>query len=79
MISLNKNLVQGIDSNAARQAIVRGVTQTCAELGIAIIAKHVETLAEYAWLRCNGIHLFQGDLIANPAFEQLPSAFYPAN
>jgi EAL domain-containing protein (putative c-di-GMP-specific phosphodiesterase class I) len=79
MISLNKNLVQGIDSNSSRQAIVRGVTQTCAELGIAIIANHVETLAEYAWLRRNGIHLFQGDLIAKPVFEQLPSAFYPAN
>lgn len=79
MISLNSNLVQGIDSNSSRQAIVRGVTQTCAELGIKIIAKHVETLAEYAWLRNNGIHLFQGDLIGKPAFEQLPSAFYPAN
>lgn len=78
MISLNMNLVKGIDSNSSRQAIVRGVIQTCADLGIDIIAKHIETLDEYGWLRNNGIHLFQGNLFAKPAFEQLPSAFYPA-
>lgn len=59
MISLNINLVQGIDSNDPRQAIVRGVIQTCNDLGIDIIAKHVETLDEYWWLRDEGINFFK--------------------
>jgi len=78
IISLNINLVKGIDSNIPRQAIVRGVIQICNDLGIDIIAKHVETLNEYWWLRDEGINLFQGDLFAKPAFEELPSAHYPA-
>ena len=32
--ALNVHLVRGIDSNGPRQAIVRGVFQTCSDLGI---------------------------------------------
>ncbi len=77
MISLNMNLIRQVDSNGPRQAIVRGIIQTCGDLGIDIVAKHIETLDEYWWLYDEGIHLFQGDLIAKPEFEHLPSAFYP--
>jgi blue light- and temperature-responsive anti-repressor len=72
MISLNEELVRGIDNNGPRQAIVRGVLQTCNDLGIDLIAKYVETDDEYRWLRDEGIHLIQGNLIAAAEFERLP-------
>jgi len=61
----------------SRQAIVRGVCQTCNDLGIDLIAKHVETYDEYKWFCEEDINLIQGDFIAKPEFEQLPSATYP--
>jgi blue light- and temperature-responsive anti-repressor len=79
MISLNADLVRGIENNGPRQAIVRGLFQTCTDLGIDLIAKFVETNEEYKWLREEGINLIQGKLVASPGFEQLPTAFYPPN
>jgi predicted signal transduction protein with EAL and GGDEF domain len=76
-ISLNEQLVTGIDSNGARQAIVRGVNQACRDLGIAVIANHVSRFAEFEWFSYEGITLFQGDLIAKPEFETLPLAVIP--
>ncbi|MEZ4403411.1 MAG: diguanylate phosphodiesterase [Kofleriaceae bacterium] len=77
-ISLTAELVRGIDSNGSRQAIVRGVAQTCADLGIDIVAKYVETTAEVAWFMGEGITRFQGDLFAPPGFECLPPIAWPA-
>jgi len=76
-ISLNAQLVHGIDMNGSRQAIVRGVLQTCNDLGIDLIAKHVETYEEYHWLCDEGITLIQGDLIGRAAFEQLSPVKLP--
>ncbi len=77
MIALNEFLVRGIQINGPRQAIVGGVTQICRDLGIDVIAKGIQVTAEYWWFHRAGINLFQGDLLASPAFEQLPPAFYP--
>lgn len=77
MISLNEQLVRGVDSNGPRQAIVRGVFQTCNDLGIDMIAKHVETYDEYSWFSEEGINLQQGDFIAKSAFESLPLTMNP--
>lgn len=79
MISLSIWLIRGIESHGARQAIVRGLIQTCGDLGIDMIAKGVETVEEYAWLRQEGIELFQGFLFAKPGFESLPRPMLPAD
>jgi len=76
MISLNTQLVRGIDINGARQAIIRGVLQTCNDLGIDMIAKDVDSFEEYQWFLEEGINLIQGNLISPPAFEQFPSPQY---
>lgn len=76
MISLNLQLVRDIDSNGPRQAIMHGLVQTCTDLGIDIIAKHIETSAEYHWLLEEGINLMQGNIIAAPEFEKLPVAHF---
>ncbi|MEY4908231.1 MAG: hypothetical protein RL260_1949 [Pseudomonadota bacterium] len=70
-IALNEHLVRGIESNGPRQAIVRGTLQTCNDLGIDVIAKHVVTPAEYDWFRAEGITFFQGPLIGPALFEML--------
>jgi len=72
-IALNERLVRGIESNGALQAIVRGITQTCTDLGIDVIVKHVKTMAEFHWFRAEGLQLFQGDLFALAASDQLPT------
>jgi blue light- and temperature-responsive anti-repressor len=77
MISLNEHLVRGIESNGPRQAIIRGLVQTCDDLGIDIIAKHIQTQSEYEWFKDEGINLFQGDLFAKPSLEQLLKATLP--
>ncbi|NEO84945.1 MAG: diguanylate phosphodiesterase [Spirulina sp. SIO3F2] len=76
MIALNIQIVRDIDTNGARQAIVRGVTQTCDDLGIDIVAKDVNSVEEYQWFLDEGITLIQGNLIASPAFEQFPAPQY---
>ena len=75
-IKLDMCLLRGIDGNGPRQAIVRGIIRTCFDLGIDVIAEGVETDDEYAWLRSEGIVLFQGWLLARPGFEQLPQVFH---
>lgn len=77
MISLSKELVEGIESNGPRQAVVRGIAQTCSDLGIEIVIKYVETEDEYLWFRDEGFNLFQGGLFAKPGFESLPKPTFP--
>jgi len=73
-VKLDMQLVRGTESDGPRQAIVRGIAQTCGDLGIDIIAEGVETEAEYTWFRQEGIELFQGYLFSPPLFEQLPAS-----
>jgi EAL domain-containing protein (putative c-di-GMP-specific phosphodiesterase class I) len=76
LLKLDINLVRDIPTHGPRQAIVRGVLQTCADLGIDVIAEGVETGAEFAWFKAHDVQLFQGYFFARPAFECLP-AFAP--
>lgn len=76
-IALSAQLVRDIHTSGPRQAILRGLQQTCVDLGIEIVAKYVESIGEYRWLRDEGIRLFQGDLFAPAAFEQLAPGRIP--
>lgn len=78
MISVSMSLVRGVDSHGPRQAIMRGLIQTCGDLGIDVVAKGVETPEEYFWLREEGVELFQGFLFAKSSFEAFPRALFPA-
>ncbi len=77
MISLSENLVTGIASNGSRQAILRGILQTCNDLGIDLIAKNIEQIDDYHWLIDEGVNFFQGNLIAKEGFEELPVPVFP--
>jgi EAL domain-containing protein (putative c-di-GMP-specific phosphodiesterase class I) len=69
IIKLDMELVRHIDHSPARQAIVRGVSRICEELGIKIIGEGVETLDECLCLQDMGVSLMQGYLFAKPLFE----------
>jgi len=71
LVKLDMALVRGIHTDRARRAIVRGIMEVGGELGIRVIAEGVETRDEYQALRDLGIDLFQGYLIAKPAFRAL--------
>ncbi|MGV8041933.1 MAG: diguanylate phosphodiesterase [Thermoanaerobaculaceae bacterium] len=77
IIKLDMELVRGIDRRGPRQAIVRGIVRTCLDLGVDLVAEGIESPGELAWCRAEGIELFQGNLIAEPAFERLPAARLP--
>lgn len=78
MISVSMPLVRGVDGNGPRQAIMRGLLQTCGDLGIDVVAKGVEIPEEYFWLREEGVELFQGFLFAKSSFEAFPRPMFPA-
>lgn len=77
VIKLDMALIRDIDSEPAKRAIVRGILETCAELGIRVVAEGVETPEEYETLRALEITLYQGYLFAKPGFESLPEVSWP--
>ncbi len=77
VLKLDMSLVRGVESKGARQSIVRAILQVSVDLGIDVVAEGVETMGECEWLVEHGLVLFQGFLIAKPAFESLPAARFP--
>ena len=77
LIKLDMHLVRDVDRAGPRQAIARAVLQVCDDLGIEVIAEGVETVGELAWFRRVGVRLFQGYLLARPAFEAFETPTFP--
>ncbi|NBD95903.1 MAG: EAL domain-containing protein [Gammaproteobacteria bacterium] len=78
LVKLDMGLVRDIDRNPSRQAVVRATLSACESLGIRAIAEGVETVAEFRTLREMDVELFQGYLLARPAFEALPEIDWSA-
>lgn len=72
-IKIDRFLVDHVDQNSARQAIIEGLVLTCQRLGIGVLAEGVERKEEFVWLINHGIDLFQGYYFARPEFEKLPA------
>ncbi|AOY93933.1 hypothetical protein BKK79_02660 [Cupriavidus sp. USMAA2-4] len=77
IVKLSRKTVHGVGKDGRQQRFVPQAVQLCRNLGIAVIAECVETLEQYRWLRNAGVHLFQGNLFAAPAFEAAPPARLP--
>jgi EAL domain-containing protein (putative c-di-GMP-specific phosphodiesterase class I) len=71
LIKIDMDLIRNVDSNWARQVIVRSLVRLCAEMNIQVIAEGIETPAERDALHDMGIYLMQGYLFAKPAFKAL--------
>jgi EAL domain-containing protein (putative c-di-GMP-specific phosphodiesterase class I) len=72
IVKIDMQLVRGIDADAPRRSIVRGILDICDALGIDVIAEGIETLAEERALVDLGVRLMQGYRFARPAFQALP-------
>jgi EAL domain-containing protein (putative c-di-GMP-specific phosphodiesterase class I) len=70
LIKLDMELIRGIETSVARQAIVAGLVGIARELDIEVLAEGVETTMERDTLRGVGIGLYQGYLFARPEMER---------
>jgi blue light- and temperature-responsive anti-repressor len=76
LLKLDMFLVRNIHTHGPRQAIVRGILQTCGDLGIDVIAEGIETKPEFSWFQAHDVRLFQGYFFARPGFECLPECAF---
>lgn len=77
VIKLDMALLRDIDTDRVRQIIVEGIVGICRALNIEVVAEGIETEAELRYLQGLGLYLFQGYLLARPAFEALPAVNWP--
>ncbi len=71
ILKLDMELTRNIDSDRARQSIVKAILTVCRDLGITPVAEGIETAGEALALRDLGIALMQGYFFAKPAYEAL--------
>lgn len=69
LIKIDMELVRGIATSPAKQAIVGGIAVIARQLGITVLGEGVETEAELLMLRSAGIRLIQGYFFAKPMIE----------
>jgi EAL domain-containing protein (putative c-di-GMP-specific phosphodiesterase class I)/FixJ family two-component response regulator len=67
LIKLDREWVEAIEDDAARQALVAGLRHFAASLDAQLVAEGIETEHELATLRNIGVELGQGYLFARPA------------
>ena len=77
VIKLDMALLRDIDTASVRQVIVEGIVGICRALNIEVVAEGIETNGELHYLQGLGVYLFQGYLLARPAFETLPAVNWP--
>lgn len=73
IIKLDMELIRNIDTDFARQSIVRNCLNIFRDLNITPLAEGIETKEEFVFLRDLGVELMQGYFFAKPAFESLPN------
>jgi EAL domain-containing protein (putative c-di-GMP-specific phosphodiesterase class I) len=69
LIKLDMELIRGVATEPARQAVIRAVIGLARELDIIVLAEGVESEAELLALRAAGVRLFQGYYFARPELE----------
>ena len=65
-LKIDRTLVQGIERDRNRQALVRALVAFAREAGTSVIAEGVETSREFETLRAAEVPLVQGYLLARP-------------
>jgi EAL domain-containing protein (putative c-di-GMP-specific phosphodiesterase class I) len=67
IVKVDRTLVQDIDRDPARQALLAGLRHFASRRGISLIAEGIETSSELATLVALGVSLGQGFLLGRPA------------
>jgi EAL domain-containing protein (putative c-di-GMP-specific phosphodiesterase class I) len=71
IIKIDRVLVDHVDQDRARRAIIAGLLTTARELDLSVVAEGVERREEVDLLFEMGIRRFQGFLFGRPAIERL--------
>jgi EAL domain-containing protein (putative c-di-GMP-specific phosphodiesterase class I) len=71
LVKLDRELVAGIDSDAARRTLFAAVAGRAHELGVEVVAEGVETPAELQAVRELGADCAQGNLLGAPAAKPI--------
>ncbi|MBU1316802.1 EAL domain-containing protein [Pseudorhizobium marinum] len=69
IVKLDMDLIRGIDTNSAKQIVVKHTLAMLSDFGIKAVCEGVETPAEMALLQDMGVTLIQGYLLGRPTFE----------
>jgi EAL domain-containing protein (putative c-di-GMP-specific phosphodiesterase class I) len=67
LIKLDRGLIQGIDTDEAKRALVEMIGTFASRIDAWVLAEGVETAAEYATITALGVPLAQGYYLAGPA------------
>lgn len=78
IVKIDMDLIRAIDVEPVKRSILRHTLRMLADLGILAVCEGIETPGELRALQDVGAHLFQGYLLARPAFETLALPVVPA-
>ena len=73
ILKLDLQLIRGIDQDIARRALARCLVDFAGEIGAAVLAEGISSLAELDVLRAVGVPLGQGYYLGRPAAD-LPAS-----
>lgn len=77
IVKLDISLIQNVDTDKYKRAIVQGIIVTCQQLGIMLLAEGIETITEYLTLKQLGIRYMQGYLFSEPTLGALTHHIAP--
>ena len=71
IIKIDREIMDGIDTNLANQSIFRAIVSIAKENGILVLAEGVERAEEVAFACANGADLAQGYYFGKPSSEPI--------
>lgn len=71
IVKLDMDLIRNIDTDAAKQTIVRHTVAMLKDMGVIPLCEGIETRGEQAALEDLGVELMQGYLFSKPVFESV--------
>lgn len=71
IVKIDMELIRGIDTDRAKQVILKHVVAMLDDLSVTVICEGIETADELKAIRDTGVTLIQGYYLARPSFERL--------
>ncbi|PJI41293.1 MAG: diguanylate phosphodiesterase [Rhizobium sp.] len=71
IVKIDMDLIRGIDTDRAKQVILKHLVAMLGELTVTVVCEGIETEEELKAVRDTGVTLIQGYRLAKPSFERL--------
>jgi EAL domain-containing protein (putative c-di-GMP-specific phosphodiesterase class I) len=71
IVKIDMDLIRGIDTDRAKQVILKHLVAMLGELKVTVVCEGIETEEELKAVRDTGVTLIQGYRLAKPSFERL--------